>query len=61
MIESLAHEFFIEACSGYDHSAFLTDMGMVYTCGRGDVGQLGHGNDNRVSELVASFIARADQ
>lgn len=49
MIESLGEEFFIEAAAGYDHSAFLTDMGRVYTCGRGDEGQLGHGNNIRVN------------
>ena len=27
---------------GWEHSAFLTDDGILYTCGKNDFGQLGH-------------------
>lgn len=37
----------VKIAAGYHHSLALTDDGMIYTWGYGEVGQLGHGNSNK--------------
>lgn len=43
MIRSLRAEWVVDAAAGGHHSVFLTDEGMVWTCGDGASGQLGLG------------------
>lgn len=42
------------AAAGWNHSAFVTDNGALYTCGDGTFGQLGHGHTE--SRLVPGRV-----
>ncbi|KAG0590970.1 hypothetical protein KC19_1G139700 [Ceratodon purpureus] len=44
LVSSLHGIRITRAAAGWNHSAFLTDKGELYTCGDGAFGQLGHGN-----------------
>ena len=39
------------AC-GWEHTAFLTNDGVVYTCGNNDFGQLGHSKSSKRPGIV---------
>lgn len=40
---------------GHDHSAFVTTLGQVFTCGRGHRHQLGHG-DGLASAVCVTHV-----
>ena len=50
----------VPVAAGMDHSLFLTNDGDVLSCGDGDYGRLGHGNeeDQLVPKLVAALEGR---
>lgn len=50
-VKGLPKDIKIKTCAlGQHHSAMLTDDGHVYTWGRGEYGQLGHGKKENVGE-----------
>ncbi|KAL9664449.1 hypothetical protein QQ045_019850 [Rhodiola kirilowii] len=44
MVESLKSLVIVHVAAGWNHSGFVTDTGLLYTCGDGSFGQLGHGD-----------------
>jgi len=44
-IHALSHHVVTQIAAGDAHSVFLTARGEVFTCGWGEAGQLGHGNE----------------
>ena len=58
IVKSLTGKSIIRACAGNDFSVFLSDNGIVMSCGRGEDGCLGHGNYNNVwkPRLVESLL-----
>lgn len=45
LVGALSDHVVIAAAAGYQHSAFVTDDGTLYTSGNNDLGQLGQGHD----------------
>lgn len=43
-VKALEGEHIVSAACGKGHTLFLTDKGVVYSCGDNKMGQLGHGN-----------------
>ena len=46
IVKGLEGETIVSAATGKGHTLFLTDKGVVYSCGENKMGQLGHGNQS---------------
>uniref|UniRef100_A0A7N0VMZ6 RCC1-like domain-containing protein n=1 Tax=Kalanchoe fedtschenkoi TaxID=63787 RepID=A0A7N0VMZ6_KALFE len=44
LLEALTGYVVVHVAAGWSHSGFVTDTGILYTCGDGSFGQLGHGD-----------------
>jgi alpha-tubulin suppressor-like RCC1 family protein len=62
LIEALNRVAVTQVAAGYSHSMVLTSAGDVWTWGRGDFGQLGHGNtdDQNVPKRVEGLTNTTD-
>ncbi|KAM7487390.1 hypothetical protein LguiB_024874 [Lonicera macranthoides] len=58
LLEFLQTSVIINASAGWNHSAFVSDGGCLFTCGDGSFGQLGHGDyASHSSPLKVSHFA----
>jgi alpha-tubulin suppressor-like RCC1 family protein len=60
LVEGLKGRRVVQVASGFTHVMFLTDDGAVLSCGLGEYGQLGHGDEETKlkPKLVAALEGR---
>ncbi|XP_047322102.1 ultraviolet-B receptor UVR8 [Impatiens glandulifera] len=57
-VEALSSSIITHVSAGWNHSAFVSDTGSLFTCGDGSFGQLGHGDYKSCSyPTQVSFLA----